>query len=239
LLAGAGKVRVGLLSPDALTADPVQPELMFGSIDDALATDVLVAGPGAGRSPSATSVSMFERSVMPTVLAAKKPIVLDADALNAIAFNEGLANSLANRRHAESILTPHPAEAARMLGATTPEVQADRLGAALALAKRFRAHVVLKGAGSICAFPDGRWSVNTTGNAGLSGAGSGDVLAGIIGALLAQRLDAAQALQYGVCLHGAAADACVAKGVGPIGLTASEVAHAARDVMNRWTSRNS
>ena len=238
LHAGAGKVRVGLLSPDALTADPMQPELMFGSIDDALATDVLVAGPGAGRSPSATSVSMFERSTLPNAINAPKPLVLDADALNAVAFNEGLAYALANRRQAATILTPHPAEAARLLGRTTAEVQADRLGAALDLARRFRACVVLKGAGSICALPDGRWSVNATGNPGLAAAGSGDVLAGIIGALLAQKLDAEKALQYGVCLHGAAADACVARGEGPIGLTASEVAREARAVINRWASKH-
>jgi hydroxyethylthiazole kinase-like uncharacterized protein yjeF len=227
---------VGLLSPDALTADPVQPEIMFGSMEDARAADVLVAGPGAGRSPSATSVSMFERSVLPAVIAAPKPIVLDADALNAVAYNEPLAQAVAKRREKPTILTPHPAEAARLLGKTTPEVQADRLAAALDLARRFRAHVVLKGAGSICASPDGRWAVNATGNPGLAAAGSGDVLAGIIGALLAQKLDAEKALQYAVCLHGAAADALVASGVGPIGLTASEVARAARDVINRWTS---
>jgi hydroxyethylthiazole kinase-like uncharacterized protein yjeF len=237
LLAGAGKVRVGLLSPDALGADPLQPELMLGSIDDALAADVLVAGPGAGRSPSATSVSMFERSVLPAVIAARKPLVLDADALNAVAVNEGLASALANRAHPATLLTPHPAEAARMLGKSTVDVQADRLGAALELARRFRAQVVLKGAGSICAFPDGRWSVNATGNAGLASAGNGDVLAGIMGALLAQKLDAGKALQYAVCLHGAAGDACVARGEGPVGLTASEVAREARALIGRWTSQ--
>jgi hydroxyethylthiazole kinase-like uncharacterized protein yjeF len=234
LLAGAGKVRLGLLSPDAPAADLAHPELMFGPVDDALGADVLVAGPGAGQSPSATSVSMFERSLMPQVIAAARPIVLDADALNAVAFNETLAASLANRRTAATLLTPHPAEAARLLGKTTAEVQGDRLAAALGIARRFHAHVVLKGAGSICAFPDGHWSVNATGNPGLAAAGSGDVLAGLIGALLAQGLDAAKALQYAVCLHGAAADACVARGTGPIGLTASEVACEARDVMNRW-----
>jgi hydroxyethylthiazole kinase-like uncharacterized protein yjeF len=238
LHAGAGKVRVGLLSPDALSADLLQPELMFGSIDDALAMDVIVAGPGAGRSPSATSVSMFERSVMPTVIAAAKPLVLDADALNAVAFSAALSQGLANRRHAATILTPHPAEAGRLLGRTTEEVQADRLASALDLARRFRACIVLKGAGSICAFPDGHWSVNATGNAGLSAAGSGDVLSGIIGALLAQKLDGEKALQYGVCLHGAAADALVANGVGPVGMSASEVSREARGLINRWVSRN-
>jgi len=114
-------------------------------------------------------------------------------------------------------------------------VQAHRLECALEIASRLHAHVVLKGAGSICAFPDGLWSINTTGNPGLASGGTGDVLAGMIGALLCQGLDAGRALQYAVCLHGAAADACVARGAGPIGLTASEVALEARAVMNQWT----
>ena len=235
LLCGAGKVRVGLLAPDAPAADVAHPELMLGSIDDAMGCDVIVAGPGAGRSPSATSVSMFERSILPALFTAAKPLVLDADALNALAFNDTLRHDLVEKRKAATILTPHPAEAARLLGSKTAEVQAHRLDSALELAKRLHAHVVLKGAGSICAFPDGRWSVNTTGNPGLAAAGSGDVLAGIIGALLAQKLDAEKALQYAVCLHGAAADALVTRGVGPIGLTASEIALEARSVMNSWS----
>jgi hydroxyethylthiazole kinase-like uncharacterized protein yjeF len=237
LLCGAGKVRAALLAADAPSADLVQPELMLGPVDDAQQMDVIVAGPGAGQSPSATSVTMFERTVLPALIASSRPIVLDADSLNAIAFNGALETDLAARVKAPTILTPHPGEAARLLHKTTPEINEDRLGAALALAKRFNAHVVLKGAGSICAFPDGRWSINSTGNPGLASAGSGDVLAGMIGALLAQRLDAAKALQYAVCLHGAAADELVARGVGPIGLTASEVARAARDLINAWTAR--
>ena len=239
LLCGAGKVRLGLLAPEAPAADFAQPELMLGSIDDALTMDVVVAGPGAGQSPSATSGSMFERSVLPALFASSKPAVLDADALNAIAFNATLETDLAARVKAPTILTPHPGEAARLLHKTTGEVNEDRLAATLALAKRFNAHVVLKGAGSICAFPDGRWSVNSTGNPGLAAAGSGDVLAGMIGAFLAQGLDAEHALQYAVCLHGAAADACVARGLGPAGLTATEVALEARKVMNEWTRAGS
>jgi hydroxyethylthiazole kinase-like uncharacterized protein yjeF len=235
LLCGAGKVRAALLSNDAPAADLLRAELMLGSIDDAMQSDVIVAGPGAGQSPSATSVSMFERSVMPALIASPKALLLDADALNAVAFNGSLETDLAARVKAPTILTPHPAEAARLLHRKTEQVNEDRVGSAIALAKRFNAHVVLKGAGSICAFPDGRWSVNTTGNPGLAAAGSGDVLAGIIGAMLAQKLPPEQALQYAVCLHGAAADACVARGIGPIGLTASEVAVEARAVMNAWT----
>lgn len=234
LMCGTGKVRTGLLSPDAPAVDPVHPELMLGSVDDAMAAGVIVAGPGAGQSPSATSVSMFERTVLPAMLNAAKPIVLDADALNAVAFNAALETDLAARKKGPTVLTPHPGEAARLLHQVNDDVNNDRLGAALALAKRFNAHVVLKGAGSICASPDGRWSINTTGNPGLASGGSGDVLAGMIGALLAQGLDAAKALQYAVCLHGAAADSCVARGIGPSGLTASEVAMEARHVMNDW-----
>lgn len=235
LLCGAGRARLGLLAPDAPAVDMRQPELMLGAIDDALEMDVIVAGPGAGQSPSATSVSMFERNILPTLIASSKPLVLDADALNALAFNATLETGLAARTKAPTILTPHPGEAARLLHKTTGEVNEDRLGTALAIAKRFNAHVVLKGAGSICAFPDGRWSVNTTGNAGLAAAGSGDILAGMIGALLAQKLEPEQALQYAVCLHGAAADACVARGIGPVGLTASDVALEARTVINSWS----
>ncbi|HZZ93603.1 MAG TPA: NAD(P)H-hydrate dehydratase [Usitatibacter sp.] len=235
LLGGTGKVRLGLLSTDAPAADPGRPELMLGTVDEAMQMDVLVAGPGAGRSPSATSVSMFERTVMPALIASTRPLVLDADALNALAYNAALAHDASLRKPA-TILTPHPAEAARLLERSTAEVQADRVTAALDLARRFKAHVVLKGAGSICAFRDGGWSVNATGNPGLASAGNGDVLAGLVAALLAQGLEPARALQYAVCLHGAAGDACVARGLGPVGLTALEVAHEARALINAWTA---
>lgn len=236
ILCGTGKVRAGLLSSDAPGVDFERPEIMLGTVDDALEMEVIVAGCGAGQSPSATSVSMFERTVMPTLIATAKPVVFDADALNAIAYNASLETDLMTRRQGPTILTPHPAEAARLLHRGTPEVTDDRVGAAVALAQRFNAYVVVKGAGSVCASPDGRWSINTTGNAGLAAAGSGDVLAGMIGAFLAQKLEPAQALQYAVCLHGAAADSCVARGMGPIGLTAMDVALEARTLLNRWSA---
>jgi hydroxyethylthiazole kinase-like uncharacterized protein yjeF len=235
LLAGAGKVYVGLLSPDAPSFDPLHPELMLRPVDDALAADVLVLGPGAGRSPSATSVSMFERTILPAAIASSRTLVLDADALNAVAIGDSLRAALPMRAGA-TILTPHPAEAGRLLGRTTAEVQSDRLGAALALAQGLRAQVVLKGAGSVCASPDGRWAINTTGNAGLASGGTGDVLAGLVGALACQGLDPARALRFAVCLHGAAADTLVARGKGPVGLTASEVALECRRLLNLWTA---
>jgi ADP-dependent NAD(P)H-hydrate dehydratase / NAD(P)H-hydrate epimerase len=118
-------------------------------------------------------------------------------------------------------------------------VQDDRIGSALALARRFNAHVVVKGAGSVLAFPDGRWMVNMTGNPGMASGGMGDVLSGLVGALLCQGLPPDRALAYAVCLHGAAADSLVARGVGPIGLTASEVAYECRALLNQWSASRS
>ena len=96
---------------------------------------------------------------------------------------------------------------------------------------------MLKGAGSIYASTDGTWCINSSGNPGLASAGTGDVLAGRIGAFLAQDLDAHDALLLGVYLHGAAADSLVEQGIGPIGLTASEVIEAARSLINQWVYR--
>jgi NAD(P)H-hydrate repair Nnr-like enzyme with NAD(P)H-hydrate dehydratase domain len=126
-----------------------------------------------------------------------------------------------------------PAAAARLLAATTAEIQADRVAAATELASRYRSCVVLKGAGSICALPDGKWFINTSGNPGMASAGMGDVLTGIIAALLAQRADARSALLAGVHLHGAAGDALAAAGSGPVGMTASEVIDAASTLLNQ------
>jgi hydroxyethylthiazole kinase-like uncharacterized protein yjeF len=236
LLAGAGKVQVGLLAPDAPQVDFEHPELMLRPMDDVMSNStVLVMGPGAGQSPSVTSISMFERQLLPSAIASNKPLVLDADALNTLAVNNTLRAEVP-KRAAPTLLTPHPAEAGRLLNMKTAEVQADRRSAAAELARRLNAFVVLKGVGSICAAADGRWAVNTTGNPGLASGGTGDVLAGILGALLCQGLEPWQALQYGVCLHGAAADSLVARGRGPIGLTASEISLEARRLLNLWTT---
>ena len=118
-----------------------------------------------------------------------------------------------------------------MLGLRTAEVQADRINRTELLAHRFNCAVVLKGCGSIIAGPSGEFCINTSGNPGLASAGQGDVLAGIAAAMLAQGLDALQALQMAVYLHGAAADKLVGDGIGPVGLTASEVIVAAREVL--------
>ncbi len=117
-------------------------------------------------------------------------------------------------------------------------VQADRVGAALELAQHFKAHVALKGCGTIVAHPDGRWRINATGNPGLASGGTGDVLAGMMGALLAQGWPAAAAVSAAVWLHGAAADELAARGDGPIGMTAGELISVARSQLNRLIHAN-
>ena len=99
------------------------------------------------------------------------------------------------------------------------------------------AAVVVKGAGSVLAYPDGTWDINASGNPGLASAGTGDVLAGFAGAFLAQGADARTALRIAVCVHGAAADECVRAGRGPLGLTAAELAPAARTLLNAAAGR--
>ena len=224
---GAGRVYVGLLD-ESVSLDFQNLELMLRHPDDALGQDLdaLVVGPGIGDSERA-------EAVVAAALATDLPCVLDADALNLISENPGLRQACA-RRSADTLLTPHPGEAARLLAVQTAEVQADRVKAAKILASNLNAHVVLKGNGSILAARDGHWFVNASGNPGMASAGMGDVLAGILGALLAQRYSGESSLVLGVHLHGAAADALVAAGIGPVGLTASEVIEAARRCWNGW-----
>jgi ADP-dependent NAD(P)H-hydrate dehydratase / NAD(P)H-hydrate epimerase len=186
--------------------------------------DCLACGPGLGQRHSA-------HHLLGRVLAHDAPLVLDADALNLVANSGELQEKLRNRS-APVLLTPHPAEAARLLGRSTAEVQVDRIAAAIELAARFRASVVLKGNGSVCAFADGDWFINTSGNPGMASAGVGDVLTGILAALIAQGAAPTVALLAGVHLHGAAGDRLAEQGIGPVGLIASELIDAARQLVN-------
>jgi len=196
--------------------------------DDALGQDLdaIVVGPGLGEGERAGTL-------VGAALASDLPCVLDADALNLISESEDLRHACA-RRGAETLLTPHPAEAARLLALKTADVQADRVKAARILAENLNAHVVLKGAGSILVARDGHWFVNTSGNPGMASAGMGDVLAGLLGALLAQRYTGESALVLGTHLHGVAADDLARDGAGPVGLTAGELIDAARRRWNAW-----
>ncbi|CAB3717420.1 NAD(P)H-hydrate dehydratase [Paraburkholderia rhynchosiae] len=230
LYTGAGKVHVALLGAGAPPYDPPHPELMLHAIDDLPLDkmDALAVGCGMGHGERATRV-------MHDVLRLDMPKLFDADALNLIAQDPSLAADLTARgvQGDPCLLTPHPLEAARLLGTDAAGVQRDRLGAARALAARFASVVVLKGTGTIIAAPDGRLTINPTGNAALATGGTGDVLGGIIGALLAQRLPGYEAALAGVYLHGLAADTLSAQGHGPAGLTAGELAPMVRSLLNR------
>lgn len=226
---GAGRVLVGLQDSQALAVDVLHPELMFRPAADLVQTPglgALAVDPGLGQSDAATEL-LQQALIQPVAL------VLDADALNLIARHEAFQSTLAHRS-SPSLLTPHPAEAARLLGVSTAEIQHDRLAASLALARRYHCPVVLKGSGSLVAAPNGRWWINTTGNPAMATAGMGDVLSGLIAALLAQDWPALTALQAGVHLHAQAGDEYCAEHQLDCGLLASEIPLAARRCYNRW-----
>lgn len=226
---GAGRVYLGLIADDAPTVDLTQPELMLRTPHELFQLQhlsCLIVGPGLG-------MELDAATWIDNLLDLELPMILDADALNQIAIHNHLAKKLQLRQH-PTILTPHPAEAARLLNEKTANIQKDRMKAALKLSQYFNCYIVLKGAGSISASPGKNRYVNCSGNPGLSSAGTGDVLSGIIGALIAQGLNAKNALLLGVYLHGAAADALLDKQGGPVGMTASEIINSARYLLNKW-----
>ncbi len=173
-----------------------------------------VVGPGIGTSAEREALVRW------LVTARSLPTLLDADALNCLAA-VGPPAARPSGGHA-LVLTPHPGEMARLAGTSTEEIQADRLAAARRAAAAFDAIVVLKGARTVTATPDGHAWINLSGNPGLAAGGTGDVLAGIIGSLLAQRYPAADAAVLGVFLHGFAADRVAAR-QGMVGLLASDL----------------
>ena len=186
-----------------------------GTISDAALPRLkrLLAGKRAvAVGPGLTTHPATRKLVRAFVAAVRVPLVLDADGLNAFPRAGGLR---AGRR--ALLLTPHPGEMGRLLGMDTQAVQADRLAAARRLARRIRGHVVLKGHRSLVASPDGRVSVNPTGNPGMATAGSGDVLTGLLAGLLAQGGTAGEMARLGVYLHGFAGDlASERKGHAPL-----------------------
>ncbi len=175
--------------------------------------DAVALGPGAGLEPE-TQAALRE-----LVLAVERPMVVDADGLTA------LVGHLASLKEARGprLLTPHPGEAARLLGRSAAEVQADRIESARRLAGETGAWIALKGAGTVVVSPEGESAVNPTGNPGMATGGMGDVLTGVAGGFLAQGLAPEAALRVAVYLHGRAADR-VAAARGEAGLLASEVA---------------
>jgi len=227
LSCGAGRVFLGLLAGGAPSVDLLQPELMLRAAEGIFAAgdmNVIAAGPGLGTSDRA--IGLLQQALdQPAAL------VLDADALNVLAANAALTERLSARKRA-CVLTPHPAEAARLLGCSTAEVQSDRIAAGRRIAERYHSPVALKGNGTVIAEPGGSWWINASGNPGIASAGMGDALTGLIAGLIAQGAEATGALLAGVWLHGAAADAVAKQHRGLLGITASDVITQARLELN-------
>jgi len=224
---GAGLVSVATRPEHVAAILARRPEAMVSGVPSGQALEpllerpsVLVVGPGMGR--SAWSEQMLQQALKTDL-----PLVLDADALNII--SEGRLSTGGKRKN--WILTPHPGEAARLLGCNTKEVQADRFAAVEALQKRYGGVVVLKGAGTLIAASNKGIKLSSAGNPGMASGGMGDVLSGILGGLLAQGLTEAEAAEFGVSLHGAAADKVAAE-KGAHGMLATDLVPALHSLMN-------
>lgn len=220
---GAGLVSVATRAEHVAAIVAARPELMVrgvaqtGELESLLErATVLALGPGLGT--STWSVSMWVRA-----MGCERPAVIDADALNLLARSP---RSLAPG----SVLTPHPGEAARLLGCDTADIARDRFGAAAELARRFNAVCVLKGAGSVIADPSGAFAVCPFGNPGMATGGMGDVLSGVVAALLAQGLNAFDSAMLGVLAHALAGDRAALHG--QRGLLAGDLLAELRAVLN-------
>ncbi len=238
LHAGAGRVFVSPLDEQADLLLPSHPELMGRAVwwlspPEVLARTTVVCGCGGGQAV---------REVLPALLSRVPRLVLDADALNAVALDPMLQTLLSARagRGLATVLTPHPLEAARLLGKSSAEVQTDRLAHAVRLAQRFACVVVLKGSGTVIVAPGQLPSINLSGNGKLATAGTGDVLAGWLGGTWCAMgdthdADATAAALRAACaatwLHGQAADNCASREGLQLPLTASSLIAAMRAVL--------
>ena len=204
-------------APELMTLSPPGEQTVFREEDSDFVENAahqrsgVVLGCGLGRHPDTENLV---RQLLPRI---KKPLVLDADGLNAV------TPDLLRFRDFPTILTPHPGELARLSGLSVEGIQVARLETVRRLAQEWKVVLVLKGAQTVIGDPEGRLYLNPTGNVGLATAGSGDVLAGVIGSFLAQGLSPVAAALAGVYLHGAAADSLVREGLPPCTLTASDL----------------
>jgi ADP-dependent NAD(P)H-hydrate dehydratase / NAD(P)H-hydrate epimerase len=223
LRSGAGLVSIATRTENIFALNSARPELMAHGVHGPQElqplvdrADVLAIGPGLGQ-------GAWGHALWLTAIDSGKPLVLDADGLNLLAREP-------HRFSAPAVLTPHPGEAARLLGKTIAEVQLDRFASARALAHRYNAVVVLKGSGSLIAHPDGRLDVCIWGNPGMASGGMGDLLTGVIAALLAQGCSAWDAARIGVGLHARAGDLAARRG--ERGLLASDLLDPLRTLGN-------
>ena len=224
LIIGAGRVYVDCIGAPEFRVDPCQPELMFRPYASIENPHSIVIGCGLGKSDAA-------RRALQWALDSDASLIIDADALNLLSQGPALAECLAART-ATTVLTPHPLEAARLLEVSADDIQLDRLERSRELAARYRSTVVLKGAGTIIVHTNGRCAINPTGSPALATAGTGDVLAGLLGGLLAQHFDPWQAALAAPWLHGRASEGR------DVGLVAGDIAKRAADELARLRAGN-
>jgi len=225
---GTGRVHIGL-PKSKIAVDFMQPELMMNSpqrlINNDLITHLLI-GPGLGQSRKA-------KHLISECLNSPKSLIIDADGLNIIANNSELQCALKHRQ-AETVITPHPAEAARLLNCELANIQSNRQSALMHLFKKYQCGIILKGHNTLIMANSNIIHQNTSGNSALSNAGQGDVLGGIILSLWAQGLSLVNASCGGVFLHGQAADLWRIHNPNRIGLTASQVIELAQSALNNF-----
>lgn len=225
---GCGKVWAGFNQAALpLPVIPEHPEIMLATAKNLCSrNDINAWVVGCGLGLDGTAAELVKYFLTETTA----PLILDADALTLLSHQPDWKK---HPNRTNLVLTPHPAEAARLIGCTTAEVQADRRTAVLDIALKYDACVVLKGCNSLVYRDEEEIYTNTSGNPGLATAGSGDVLSGIIGSLCAQGFNAYQAACAGVWLHGAAADVLRDSEIGEVGMLAGEIPAAARWLRNR------
>ena len=238
---GAGWTILEMLDPSSAHACMDHPELMIRLANaeamNGLANinpDVIAIGPGLGNSALALS-ALGKALSIPNI-----PLVIDADALNLIASSKALLNVLRDRNQqfpGQTVLTPHPGEAAQLLQCSSADIQSDRLGSIEKLVELTGSAVVLKGQHTLLASPLNTVVVCEEGNPGMGTGGMGDILTGSIAAITAQgvkhHLSLWESTEIAVQLHALAADSLVSKGVGPIGLTPSETILEMRSLLNK------
>lgn len=233
LRSGAGLVSVATRAAHVAGLNARCPEVMAVAVASGQELEplldrptVLVIGPGLGRTP-------WSEQLLQKALASGKPMVLDADALNLL--SEGRIGQQID--YSRSVITPHPGEAARLLGCTAGDIQDDRFAAVKKLAEKLSATALLKGVGTLVANGRSDIALCPYGNPGMAVGGMGDVLSGVVGALLAQGLEPLAAAEIGACVHSLAGD-CAAEESGEIGLTATELLPHIRRLLNEARARN-
>jgi hydroxyethylthiazole kinase-like uncharacterized protein yjeF len=212
------------VSPVVITRGlPETADGMFGEEAVELALSLASNATAVALGPGLGQTSQVANLLRELLSRCHLPMVLDADALDLLAREPDRGVVILNRRKSTTILTPHPGEMGRLLGMTTQAVQEDREGAILSAARAYNCFVVLKGSQTLIASPDGSLYLNNSGNPGMATGGSGDVLTGVIGALLAQKLEPLQAAVTGPFIHGVAGDLAEIEIGGSTGLIATDL----------------